>query len=253
MSRGFHCLLLASFALAAVGCGEQPADEPHAHGANSAKEHKGHVDEHGHEGESGHDEGEAQAGASFMEGRGILLGKEAAQQIGLQTGAVTTRKMTIRIAADAQVYDAAHAHSPANGDSADHNSRAVAFISAHLSGFLKPGQSVGIETGDAPPIQGRLVRLNSETTNVIGRVEAIIEASDPEHRFDFGSFGKVTFNAGEREVVAIPATALVQAVSGTFVYVQNGKRFLRTPVQVGAVSEGWAEITDGLYEGDVVA
>lgn len=59
----------------------------------------------------------------------------------------------------------------------------------------------------------------------------------------------VTANGG----AALPRQAVLRTSEGTFVFVLNGKRWLRTPVKVGAESADSAEVTDGVLEGDVVA
>jgi multidrug efflux pump subunit AcrA (membrane-fusion protein) len=50
----------------------------------------------------------------------------------------------------------------------------------------------------------------------------------------------------------VPATAVLRTVQGTFVYVENGGWFLRTPVKLGAPSPDgtWLTLAEGLYEGD---
>lgn len=53
--------------------------------------------------------------------------------------------------------------------------------------------------------------------------------------------------------VIVPNRALLRTSEGVFVFVQNGQRWLRTPVKVGAESADSAEVTDGVLEGDVVA
>lgn len=57
---------------------------------------------------------------------------------------------------------------------------------------------------------------------------------------------------GAAGAAAIPESALLRTVRGEFVFVANGDWFLRTPVHIGAVADGWIEIRDGLYEGDTV-
>lgn len=46
--------------------------------------------------------------------------------------------------------------------------------------------------------------------------------------------------------------ALLRTAKGDFVYVANGGRYLRTPVQVTARGLDEFEVTDGLYEGDTI-
>ncbi|MBI2517220.1 MAG: hypothetical protein HYV95_09925 [Opitutae bacterium] len=57
--------------------------------------------------------------------------------------------------------------------------------------------------------------------------------------------------AGAR-ATAIPVAALVRTVKGDFVYVANGPWFLRTAVTIGITDGEWAQVADGLYEGDTV-
>lgn len=53
--------------------------------------------------------------------------------------------------------------------------------------------------------------------------------------------------------VRTPRSAVVETSEGKHVFVRNGQRWLRTAVQLGAVSDGFVEVTDGLLEGDVIA
>ena len=53
-------------------------------------------------------------------------------------------------------------------------------------------------------------------------------------------------------IAAIPAEALLRTAKGDFVFVANGGWFLRTPVKIGAVDDGWIGVPNGLYEGDNV-
>lgn len=247
MSRTSNMLLpvLIALALAVAGCGRHAEGDGHDHGESETGH--GHADEHGH----GH-EGEGETGASFTEGKGVLLRDEAAAQIGLQTAEVVEQKLAVTFDANARVYETAHAHSPRDGQRAHHDSHATAILSAHMASFLKSGQEAMILHPDGTTAAGRLHHLDAETARAIGQVEAILDVPDPDHRLDFGTFIKVRFSGGEREVMVIPRAALLDAATGTFVYVKNGDHFLRTPVKVGVTSDGWVEVTDGLFEGDVV-
>jgi hypothetical protein len=53
-------------------------------------------------------------------------------------------------------------------------------------------------------------------------------------------------------LTAVPRSALLKTAEGWFVYVVNESFFLRTPVTVGAMNAGIAEITEGLYAGDQI-
>lgn len=70
---------------------------------------------------------------------------------------------------------------------------------------------------------------------------------------DFATTEVETRNIGAtRGVAAVPETALLRTVRGTFVFVANGDWLLRTPVKTGDSSAGWVSILEGLYEGDTV-
>lgn len=241
-------VLALAVSIALVGCNRSSNSKANGHDHHEDGEGHAHTDDDGH-GHGG--EGET-AGASFKAGEGIRVGDEAAGQIGLQTVEVAEQELAIRFTANARVYETAHAHNPKDGATEHHDSHATAIISSHLGGFLTPGQTVAIEGPNGEMIEGRLDRLDAETTQAIGQVEAIIDLPDAKHLFDFGAFAPVTFHAGARRVTAVPEAALLEAASGTFVYARNGDRFLRTPVKVGVRSGGAVEITEGLYEGDVV-
>jgi multidrug efflux pump subunit AcrA (membrane-fusion protein) len=207
-----------------------------------------HDDDHGH-----HDDDDNEnVGASFETGQGLLLGDEAKQQIGLQVASVEEMIHPVRFTANARVYETAHAHMPGEGQRSDHDSHAVAIVQTGQANLLKPGQSVEVKTGDGKTVKGRLVRVDTETTKAIGQAEAIIDLPDPDHRIEFGSFAKATFNCGDRRATAIPRSALLETAGGTFVYVLHDDRFLRTSVRPGVSSEDFVEIAEGLQEGDAV-
>ena len=109
---------------------------------------------------------------------------------------------------------------------------------AVLAGCGKPATSVGTES-HAPAAKaaefkkGQGLLLTPEAVEFIGLRKAEARAS------------------GER--VLVPVQALLRTSEGSFVFVQNGQRWLRTPVKIGAESVGTIQVADGLLEGDVVA
>jgi hypothetical protein len=50
----------------------------------------------------------------------------------------------------------------------------------------------------------------------------------------------------------LPGAALLRTAKGDFVYVANGDWFLRTPISVTGEGSAGFNVTDGLYEGDIV-
>ena len=76
-----------------------------------------------------------------------------------------------------------------------------------------------------------------------------------ENTLKVGEFvsGSVIESGAEETVLTIPRSAVLETATGKFAFVQNGDYLLRTPITTGAESAEYAEITDGIYAGDVVA
>ena len=96
-------------------------------------------------------------------------------------------------------------------------------------------------------------RSSAEPDGLPGEVE-------PAARYNAGRGVQLTAFAREFVGLAtadfsgrVPPEAILHTVQGTFVYVENGGWFLRTPVKVGAHDGPAASslvVSDGLYEGD---
>jgi len=233
-------LSLAAFIL--TGCGKKhDAGDGHDHGKEKAE---GKADGHGHE-------EEAPGGASFKAGKGILLGDEAAQEIGLETAEVAEKPVALQFSANARVFHPAREHTGEPEWRPGH-AQASVLVPTNQAAQLQTGQPVAVRHFDTSMAQGRIIRLARDTARAIGQVEVVIEVPDPQQDCDFGQFLKVTFTAPERPATVIPRAALLEAATGTFVYVKNGGHFLRTPVKAGATSGDLVEVVDGLFPGDVV-
>jgi multidrug efflux pump subunit AcrA (membrane-fusion protein) len=102
-------------------------------------------------------------------------------------------------------------------------------------------------------IEGRLIRVDQAAGGISGRMEALIEFNDPRGRHPVGSALEATFTAtAPREALAVPTSAVIHGAAGSFVFARNGGHFSRVMVTTGAESDGWIEVSDGLYEGDEV-
>lgn len=55
-----------------------------------------------------------------------------------------------------------------------------------------------------------------------------------------------------REVITVPVGAIIDDGAEKFVFVKNGKLFVRQDVAIGIRDDRYIEITDGLYPGDEV-
>jgi RND family efflux transporter MFP subunit len=116
---------------------------------------------------------------------------------------------------------------------------------------LKPGQRARVEIEGVGERVGavRLVSQEVSTTSRLGRVRIFLGAA-PELRI--GMFAKAMIDAGQRDAVGVPSTAvLYQNDSATVLAVLDGKVRERA-VKPGLFSGDSVEIRDGLKEGEVV-
>jgi hypothetical protein len=97
----------------------------------------------------------------------------------------------------------------------------------------------------------RLFQLNTLPNS--NQTELLIEITDPQDQFALAEFCTVQWRMPALEALAaVPVSALLKTTEGDFVYVQKADRFVRTEVKPGATGEGFAEITEGVADGDIV-
>lgn len=182
----------------------------------------------------------------FEKGKGIRLPDAMAKAFGVESMEVTERTFTQRVEVAATIYRPGSAAGPA---------RATALLNAAEAAALTVGQPVTLQLANdirSNVLSGRLAKLESQAA-AFGQVEALIEFSDPEGQHRAGASLMASFAGPERKAEhAVPASAVVQGADTPFVYSVNGAHFVRTPIKVGTRSEGWVEVTEGLYTGDVV-
>lgn len=217
MSYSRLTLIIGSLSLASlfVGCGKKDAD--HDEASHS---------EHGEEGGGG-------GGATFKEGSGLQLAPEVVAALGVRTAEAEERSLPRIIDLTAQVF--------ATGASP----RAVALVSAAQAEGLKPGLKTtrGAE----------LVAISRTAEKAAGQVELIFALPADLPAPEQGDTLALSLSlAADSAALTVPRSALLDAATGTFVYVVNGTSYLRTPVKIGAFTADHVEITDGLYAGDTV-
>ena len=97
--------------------------------------------------------------------------------------------------------------------------------------------------------------LSGEITTISdkmnGQAEVLLSISDPDTKLKIGKFlsGDLAISSNG-PVTVVPEKAIIHSAEGAFAYVDNGGWTVRTPVEVGAVADGMAEIIDGIYFGD---
>lgn len=183
----------------------------------------------------------------FEKGRGILLPKDLRKEFGVETAEVTEKTVSRRVTKVAQVYRTEMDGKPA---------AASVLVTAQEVGELKPGQSVELRESakEGSAITGRLIRVDDQLKAVFGQAEALVEFSDEARKYPAGTVLTAVFEAGDsKKALAVPNTCVLHCADGSFVYTSNGKHLSRTSIKTGATGDGVVEVTDGLYEGDVVA
>jgi hypothetical protein len=182
---------------------------------------------------------------SFKEGKGLLLPEETRRSIGLEIADVTERNLNRRLTLEVQLYE----------EGTGPVWSASGMTGKEQAEWLHPGQPVALVSRDGQTIGGNVSCINEQTQLVAGQIELIIEipVAGSKH-LALGDFFAATITATNKELATtIPASALLRAAHGDFVYVVNGERLLRTAVTVGDEGDSFVQIRDGLYAGDKVA
>jgi HlyD family secretion protein len=116
---------------------------------------------------------------------------------------------------------------------------------------LKTGQRARVELEGAGERIGtvRLVSQEVSTSSRLGRVRIFLGAA-PELRI--GMFAKAMIDAGRRDAVGVPSTAVLYQNDGATVLTVADGKVRERAVKPGLLSGDSVEIKDGLKEGEVV-
>lgn len=113
-----------------------------------------------------------------------------------------------------------------------------------------------VEGYDAPFLvdakTGRLVTVGRVVDPLSRTVPVIFELENPQGKLRIGQFAKVGIHTGEEQsILAVPETSVIEDAGKPVVYAQvEGEAFERRPIVLGARSEGWVGVLDGLAVGD---
>lgn len=194
------------------------------------------ADVHASEPEATEGAADAYFGARFKEGKGVELAKEMRNSLKLETAEVVEEVISSESTVSMQVFTV----SP--------SVLATGVVREAQAAGLKLGSSVALASGRGFATLTRLAPASRA-----GEFEGTfsIQANGDAAAVGESLIGLIPQPSGE-PVAVIPASALLETVTGQFVYVENGSHFLRTAVTVGRSGGDRIEITDGLYAGDVV-
>lgn len=229
MNYSRFTLIIGSLTLASLvaGCGKK----------ETAHDETGHS-EHGEESES------AVAGTTFKEGSGLQFAPEVIAALGVRTVEAEERSLARNISLIAQVF--------ATGKTP----RALSLVSTAQAEGLEPGLKAAIRPQAGAPAlaaSAELIAISRTAEKAAGQVELIFALPADLPASNLGDTLTLSLTlAADSAALTVPRSALLDAATGTFVYVVNGTSYLRTPVKIGASTADHVEITDGLYAGDTV-
>ena len=209
-----------------VGCGQGPRESEPSRGAAPA-----------------HSEADEEGGVTYREGKGLEVSDATREILGISLSQVTEGRLPSSVTRTGHVYRHAAGQTPPLG-------RASLAVDAAEAAEIPVGAPVTVGREQRP---GTVIAVRPASAGLAADAEVLVEFADPDHRYGVGSPVSVTIAEKSEEASAlIPRTALLETVSGTYVYVPNGRYFFRTPVKVGRRTEEAVVVLDGLYSGDEV-
>ncbi|GHV02934.1 hypothetical protein FACS1894159_11880 [Bacteroidia bacterium] len=112
---------------------------------------------------------------------------------------------------------------------------------------------VSVDSDPARPIAGKVTYIGEIVDEQTRSVQVMITCPNRDRRLKPGMFASVRFSGAPRQVVLIPATALQQGESESYVFVRAGEGiYLRREVQAVSAGPGEAVVTRGLEPGEVI-
>jgi multidrug efflux pump subunit AcrA (membrane-fusion protein) len=220
--------IILALAVALAGCGEK-----HDH------DHEGHGHSHG-------DDAESFSGATHKEGTGITLLDETRQLLGIQTAEVQEQALPRKIHFTARVFDM--------GKAAD--LLVLGTVPTNDAALLRPGLPVQFQSASGMTLTGAVQQVSRLLANGEAEIIATVgraPISGPAHNLKPGAFGEIIITvADEKSALVVPREAVIKSTTGNLVYTLNGDAYILTWVEIGAESDGWVEIKDGLFAGDSV-
>lgn len=239
-------LLILTFALS--GCGSKHEEnDGHDHGDKSIPIKKTTEDHDDH--------GAENVSTSYEEGKGIRLAEETQKSLGLVLAEVGEQELNPTLSLTAQVYRASSESSRVHGKERSGQAYASALVSKEFTEKLTPGKRVSftIKGKNDSSQDGTIWKIDPVQMAMLGKAEVLIELPDPNRSLAVGDFVEAQLPLGNRrKTVAIPRSALLETSMGTYAFVQNGDYLLRTEVKTGLQTSDAVEITEGLYEGDLL-
>jgi hypothetical protein len=218
--------------------------------------HKGDGHDHHTEEEHDHDHGhhhaeESASGASFKAGTGVTLMDETRQILGVELADLVEIKLPHQIRFTVQVFGEKHHHLLNQEDHSGCDVYGSGLLATNTAAAVKAGHPVQLLKSTNSTLSG--IVLAVQKALALGESEIVVGISNATAAVKAGEFVPARINLPRDEpVLAIPQSAVLRTAEGIFVYVLNGNAYLRTPVRIGAESDGMVEVTDGMLPSDRV-
>lgn len=237
-------LAILVFGMTVVGCGRKDGNGA-SHPVEATPKEEGD-----------HHQGARGTGATFQAGKGIALLDETRKSIGLQLSEVAERTLEASITLTAQVYRSASETSGKHIEERSGFAYAAALMPPEIATQLKSEQPFTYHPKQNVEARqtGVVWKVDKALLPTLGKVEALLELQDSQKNLPIGAFieALVPLGTGPMKVLCIPHSAVLQTSTGTFAFVQNGEFLLRTEIKTGSGNQEYVEITEGLYEGDII-
>jgi multidrug efflux pump subunit AcrA (membrane-fusion protein) len=220
--------------MALTGCETDPGNSAEGHNYKSQQSHE----------ETEQKEPEAQ-GILFREGKGLEIPEKTRASLKLKVSEVSEGELQSTLIRTGQIYKGPEEHST------EKEKTSLASV------MLIPSDAEGIDAHSKVLVNGAdsgiVAAVNRTALSATGQVEVLVAIRDKSAKYKVGNSVQVGFSSTSKDrVTLISRSALLETVSGNFVYVPNGKYFFRTAVTVGTKTDTTVEVTDGLYPGDEV-
>jgi Cu(I)/Ag(I) efflux system membrane fusion protein len=115
--------------------------------------------------------------------------------------------------------------------------------------------TVAVRAYPAQPIEGEVTFIYPELRTETRTARVRIEVPNPEGRLKIDMYADVIFQAGadESPVIAVPTSAIIDSGTRQIVLVAKSEgRFEPRPVKLGRRGDGYAEVLEGIADGEKV-
>lgn len=180
-------------------------------------------------------------GPQYSASKGLFVPEETRRALGVKIVPISERPVAESSSFEARVYA-----------TAEGVARVSAIVPTATAARVKPGQLLTLRRGENTA-SATIRAVNDELASTTGSVEILADTMGQGTTFEIGEFvAAQTPSSAGQPVAAVPRSAVLEAVDGTYVYTVSGDNFVRTAVTIGAKNGEFVEIKEGLYSGDEV-